>query len=169
MARKKFKTVDHASPIDGIIDDAESGREELASELREWADNMEERMSHTEKYEQVSEAADALENVSFDIEVPDCLEGVEVEYASHSPYGRRGPSRPMRRDNIVEALRAAQSKAESVQQEKEDEKQGMVEDDDASEGGLERLDDEIEALQQFYDELEDAISELESVEFPGMY
>lgn len=44
------------------IDCAACGIEELTDEMTSWRDGMEEKLSHTEKYERVSEAADALEN-----------------------------------------------------------------------------------------------------------
>lgn len=50
--------------------------EELASEMGEWRDNIEEKFSATQKYEDVSAAADQLEDISEE-DVPDALDTTE--------------------------------------------------------------------------------------------
>lgn len=66
------------------IDQCACTIEELAEEMGSWRDGMEEKLSHTEKYERVSEAADALENS----EVRSAVDSVEsaIEELEGKPF-----------------------------------------------------------------------------------
>lgn len=126
--------------------------EELGSEMRQWADNMEEKFGSTQKYEEVSQAADTLENAAgndpVNFELQSFLNDVKITIQDPTPK-RRGYSR---------ADRLAQS-------------QGV-------------LMDVVDALDTFIGdgtgpnettaaELKDALdeidSELQGVDFPGMF
>lgn len=67
---------DYAAEVADIVKELEqvsvdfSGVEELAEEIRSWADNMEEHFGSTSKYEEVSSAADELEGIDTDDSIP---------------------------------------------------------------------------------------------------
>lgn len=157
MARKKnYKITDHSGTIDGVIEDARSDLEELASEIRDWADNMESGgLGHTEKYEQVAECADALECVDLDLNVPECLEGFEVKYQNKRPYGRKAMSRAMRCENLQSMLDAVTARAEEFADDDEDES------DEAEE--------QRQEVREFAESISEAVANLEMIDFPGMY
>lgn len=141
--RPTFKPVEVTTTVDAVVDEAFSEFEGLAEEMRSWSDNMEEKLSHTEKYERVSEAADTLENINRP-DVGEKLTDIEVKYMSVNP--RKLNSRAARRDNATYLL-------------------GLASDalNDAVEG-----DDEIGAG-DLASELDQAKEEADGVEFPGMY
>lgn len=115
--------------------------ESLAEEMQSWRDNTEEKFGSTEKWQMVSDAADALEQVL------DTLQSLD-ELTEPEPDSK--PSLP----------------ADAAKAPKEGEA-GEVEDDEDAEG-----DDGPawkEEAESIADEIESAASELDSVEFPGMY
>lgn len=139
--------------IGDAISTAFTELELLAEEMREWADNMEEKLSHTERYEQVSEAADTLENLSE----PDAdgLEQFLSPAISVLQYVQtiRTP-RWARRDNCTVYLDAAISALETAR-------------DDLPE--TEANEETRDTLTDFIDELESARDDAEGVVFPGMF
>lgn len=178
MARERGE---RAKPVTGTIDGAfEEGKDEaicLKDEIVEWKDNMEANsMEAMPKYDEVSEAADALESGADALEcleVPECLQGVEVTYTVDTR--RKAQSRSGRMGNALSALDAAKSGAEAWLEDNEeleaneddedrDEDEELVTEADANEREEQRS-----AVQEFIDELENAYGELEGVNFPGMY
>jgi hypothetical protein len=135
--------------IDDAIDYATSEIESLASEMREWADNLEEKFSSTSKYETVSNTADLLEGISPP-DVPGEVEDVEVEYMELAPR-RRGYSRAARSGQACYVL----DQCIAALQEIADDENATEERRDAAEG--------------LKDELEQIKDEAEQCEFPGMY
>ena len=115
----------------------------LAEEMADWADKIEERFSQTEKYERVRAAQETLEQLQ-EPECPAKLKDVEIEYTQGLPKSKRsGLSRADRCSNatiILDVLIEICAEAED--------------------------DDE---LSSFADELENAKSEAEGVEFPSMF
>jgi hypothetical protein len=63
MAR--HKTVVVKCSVQDAIESAGNEVAELAEEMVSWRDNLEDKLSHTDKYTQVNEAADALENADL--------------------------------------------------------------------------------------------------------
>ena len=126
---------------------------QLGEELREWADNIEEKFGSTDKYSRLEEAADVLENLSEpSVLLP--LEAIEVEIFE-LPRRKRGPSRPVRRDQAVYMLETVQYALQDILDET------VVKSSDTP---------EHEAwAQELYDEIEELKSEAETVEFPGMF
>lgn len=117
---------------------------ELGEEMRDWADNLEEKFSATAKYEQVSEAADALqEHEEFPDEVPEALNALKVTFHI---YTKRKESRSMRRSNATAALQAVRDVLEEL------------EDED--------LKDQAEGI---ITALECTIDDIDAVEFPGAF
>ena len=145
--------------VEGFLEDAMSTVEELRDEMSEWRDNIEEGFSHTEKYERVSEAADALE-----VEAPEAPSSAEEVKCNTTIDTRRSAgSRTARLANALNLLYAARDAAENHK--------GLLESEQSEEQGGENddLGDEIGDLETFLGEMDDLISQLEGVEFPGMF
>lgn len=101
---------------------------ELAEEMRSWEENLGgSSLSGTAKYEEVSEAADTLENAAQELEracdsLADELGGwaekTFVSFNTQRPYGKRSPARWLRLSNacagLNEALEATKERAEEL-------------------------------------------------------
>lgn len=108
-------------------------------------------MGHTSKYDEVSTAADELENVE-EVELPGNVGELQVTWSEAVNKRKgRGPSRAVRRDNATAALDAA---IEALREYGDDE---------------EHSEDERDAATAAADELESAKDAAENAEFPGMY
>jgi hypothetical protein len=180
MARERGE---RAKPVTGTIDGAfEEGKDEaicLKDEIVEWKDNMEANsMEAMPKYDEVSEAADALESGTDSLEsleVPECLQGVEVTYTVDTR--RKAQSRNGRMGNALSALDAAKAGAEAWLEDNEElefipEDERDPEETDMTyptEEEVSEREEQRSAVEEFINELENAYGELEGVNFPGMY
>ena len=128
--------------------------ETLAEEMRSWADGMEEKFGSTNKFEEVSQAADTLEeqagNDPVNAEVHSFLNDVKITIQDPTPK-RRGYSR---------AARLGQ--AQGVLMDVVDALQTYMDDNTNDPKKKETA----EALK---DELDNIDNELQGVDFPGMY
>lgn len=124
----------------------------LGDEMREWEGNISEKFSNTEKYSQVSEAADTLESLN-EVDVPDTFEKEELTFnvPQLSPRQLSRKSRADRRDDATMLLDIAIERLNEI-----------VDDE-------EKPQDYREAAEALRDELDNAKGEAEGVEFPGMY
>lgn len=116
--RKKqpaYKPVERKTTLAACIGDAMSMLQELRDECAEARDNMEEKLSATEKYQAYSDAADTLdEHADNEPTVPASLQDVAVTYTEYvSTRKSRGPSRSTRLSNAVLMLSAAKDALES--------------------------------------------------------
>lgn len=120
---------------------------DLADEMSEWRDNMEEKLSNTSKYQEVSDCVDQLDNCRDDptSDLPEALSSLPVTYSVGS---KRKEPRWLRRDNAVAAIQAAKDALEEFETEDSDLK---------------------ESAEDAASKLENAIGEAEAAEFPGMY
>ena len=117
----------------------------LAEEMREAFDNTPESLQSSVAGEARGEAADNLEQIE-EVDVPDALKDVQLQWQdAHEAKGRRGLSRSKRRENAISILQSVMSLLD------------------------ENEDSESDENSEFYTALENAIGEMESVEFPGMY
>jgi hypothetical protein len=129
------------------ISEALSDITDLAQEMREWADSMEDRFGSTQKYQDVDQTADTLENIDDPVDLPTMAYINEIKITLQDPTPRkRGYSRSARCMHAAGILTAV----------------------------MEKLDEEIgEQIENNMTELKDALevieSELQGVEFPGMY
>jgi hypothetical protein len=140
--------------------------EDLASEMGDWRDNLESNsMEHLPKYEEVSEAADTLENAGQEIESSvdelraaleeikelngEIVGSIEISYTEHS---RRGSPRWLRRDNAVAPLRAAVDYIENA----------LID-------GEQSKNEALDNIEELTASLADRLDEIEGVEFPGMF
>lgn len=143
--------------------------EDLASEMGDWRDSLESNsMEHLPKYEEVSEAADTLENAGQEIEttvdeLSTALEGlgelngvsvdtIEISYTERS---RRGSPRWLRRDNAIASLQAAVDYIENAL---------------AAQREQDKIDNEaLDSVEEHTQSLAEHLDEIENVEFPGMF
>lgn len=147
----------------GTITDALStGFSEIQSlrdELTEWKDNLEEKLSHTDKYQRVSDCADSLDEIADcedecvpPIHTEETVDWVEQKKASKkSPYPRW-----LRLQNAVNALEAVKAQLEILVETDDDE-----DEDPEDENRME--------IQACIDKLDEIIDGANSVEFPGMF
>lgn len=178
----KYKTSSHESTIKEILD-CGNVLEDLHSQMEEWRENLEgNNMEHLPKYEEVSEAADALENAGSEIETyasdlssalekcGDLLEET-VSYTLMTPYKGRSEPRWMQCANALSALQAVvaflQDENNLVKLDEDGEpitKKG----EDGEEINV-LWTDEVQDLEDNVGSLSDALEEAEAVEFPGMF
>jgi len=150
---EQFKIRQEHLKLSDAVSNGYSELESLAEEMREWSDNMEEKLSHTEKYERVSECAETLEGFQ-EPDVPEFAQEQMLSVMQFQP-GRRGLPRRVRRDNAVNYLTVAKECAEEMKTERE--------------GKGDYFEAQCEELDELIGELEQTIDDAEAVEFPGMF
>lgn len=165
------------STIDGAFEEGKSEVECLKDEITEWKDNMESNsMENLPKFDEVSECADAIESgmdTLDSLEVPECLQGVEVTYTVDTR--RKAQSRNGRMGNALSALDAAKAGAEAWLEDNEeleaneDDEERDEEDELVTQAEADEREEQRSAVEEFINELENAYGELEGVSFPGMY
>jgi hypothetical protein len=172
MAKKEIKTF--TAGVDAAVADAFSGMGELKEELESWRDNLPENLQNGSKADELNEAIDGIDGV-YEIDVPDAADGLECTY-----YDQKQKSRNDRRNYYCGMLSAASdtvreriSELEALEYEdgvlvvngtkvNPDEHEGN---DPAAEDDR---DTAVSELETFADEIENAQSEYENVNFPGM-
>lgn len=165
--------VSRDTSVSSAVADAFSGAEELKDELQSWYDNLHENFQNGTKGEELNEAIGTLEGLTQ----PDVPTDIELENVSYSERsGRKGQSRAARRDTLASMLQAAADHARqrsSELGELEYDEDGEPKEGPASVGNPpdteEARDELVQDLDTFADECESAVSDLEGVEFPGMY
>lgn len=148
-----YKAVQQKTTVAAAIGDAYSELQSLRDEMSETADNMQDTLSQTPKYQAVEEARDTLDGFcDSEPNVPDGVSDLEVTYSEmvNSRKGR-GPSRSVRCSNASSMLEAV---IEAINAHAEDLKDG---------------DDLKGEIQTLADELQEAVDNAGGVEFPGMY
>lgn len=128
------------------FNEAQGEVESLAEEMRSWFDNMPENLQGGDKGGMVDEAANTLEGIDMNIDLPASVHEVEITERLVGRQRRR-PSRGSRRDRIAGLI---DSIVEVLRNGPED-----APDHEEREDAAEMLDT--------------AKDELEGVEFPGMY
>lgn len=170
MARKhKTKTV---TGTVASVSDAFAAIEDLRDELQEWYDNLPENFRNGDKGSQLY---DAIYNLEQDSEpsLPDSADQLEITWNEVTS----SRSRSTRRDNACAIVDAAISEIESRISELEgytynedgkrhEEGTVLTEGDCIDESDRDEIQQEYETLR---DELDNARSNWESAEFPGMY
>jgi DNA repair exonuclease SbcCD ATPase subunit len=168
--RSYLKTEPKTASLVDAISDAYSEISSLAEEMESWRDGLEEKLSHTSKYDQVSEAYDLL---SQHADEPDCdntLFGtMQVHFVETSNKNKkRSVSRATRLDNAINRLNACIEVLEARKDELEEAKNEEEIKDDAE--ALEEVDSELDEINELIYVLEQTVSELDGgVEFPGMF
>lgn len=166
------------STILGAIEGAASVIEELHSEMDEWASSLEgNNMEHLPKYDEVSEARDALDSPKDElqsIDLPEEIAGVEVKYTQDTR--KSAGSRAGRLGNAADELRAAEAGLEGwleltfieVSEEEVDDIT-LDEHETAVESEADERNELREKAQEALDTIQNQLGELDNVCFPGMY
>lgn len=144
-----------------LVADAYSEIEILAEEMRDAFDNMPESLQGGDLGQRREEAADALENVNK----PDCPDGCDNIFTVFLPSTKENQSRADRAGEVVSMLNEAIS---AIREHAEELESNKGEETASTEGSVETEVD-VDELLTFADDLDETISEVESVEFPGMY
>lgn len=177
------KYTEHKSSIRGAIEGFYSDIEELASEMGEWRDNLEEKFSQTEKYSLVSECADSLENITDNGDAPDVIsEGDTPEDEVTYTHGKKSSSKSpyprwLRRDNAVNMVRAAidaiDARISNLETSLEELDSTEVNEDEVSlaavEATREHLQNMRDELEQYKQSLEEHADEADGIEFPSAF
>lgn len=151
------KTIEHKATIAGAIGNAISEVENLRDEMTEWKDNLEEKFSATEKYERVSEAADALEDVcNTSLEIPELPKGM-LDEVTWNTYKK---SKKSRRDRAGDAQLALQAAIEHVN--------NFIDEHDDDEDECYK-DSSLDDWKLLVETLEEVNDNLDGVEFPGAF
>ena len=146
------------------ISQAFSEIEELGSSMREWFDNCNENLQQSDKMQTVEQTADTLEGLS-EPDLPDWLtpeqsdEGPRFDHveANITPLAYSRRSRATRCSDTASLLQNIVDRLNEIEEEEEAKKE------------KDKNQDKIDEIGSLRDELENAISELEGCEFPGMY
>ena len=165
-ARKKFKTTAQADSVSDALGWV-SEIEALKDEMEEWKDSLDDAgMDHLDKYAEVEEAFDVLENAQNELEeAVAAFEGCgaladtlaqEVSYSVSNNYGKKSDPRWMRCGNVVAGLEAAQEALSNMLCSGFGDTSGIGEDD-------------LATLQDYVGTLEEQTGNLDSICFPGMY
>lgn len=147
MATKK-EPIKTETSISAAVNTTFSGIEEIGGEMREWFDNMPENLQGGSKGDEVSEAADTLENIS-EPDVPACIADREFTVITY-PLKKRA-SRSDRLDDYLDYARQAV-----------DDMQQALDEPHFSE-------EEKQEIETCIEETQSMIDEAEGVCFPGMY
>lgn len=154
--------LDSTAKTGSIADAISEGFSELQSlrdEMTEWKDNIEEKFGQTEKFDRVSECADALDEIAD--QEDECVPSVHaedsVDWVFSKKKSKKSPyPRWLRIQNAVNALEAAKAQLETLVEVDDDEDENP-EDEDRME------------MQNCIDKLDEVIEAANSVEFPGMF
>ena len=151
----RYKSIVLDATVTQAIENGQQDLEELKEEMCSWRDNMEGTPAeNSPRFETVTETADTLENMET-VDPDDLPEGVGSSWTKYGNQkvtsGRqKTPSRAVRCSNACAALEAAAGFLEEVDSDTAD-------------------DDVTEACTQMATELREIISDVEGLEFPGMY
>jgi FKBP-type peptidyl-prolyl cis-trans isomerase (trigger factor) len=137
MAKITITIADAVSEAFGIF-------EELAGEMGEWGDNIEEKFSTTAKYDTIRTTQETLEGL-IEPDIPDSLGKIEIE--RYEVKQKRRQSRANRCSEAVLILEDCMEALDSIEDEAKNKEEAKL----------------------LYDELDTAKGEAEGCEFPGMY
>lgn len=152
MYGKMYKTESRTTTLSFAVSDAFSEFDMLADEMAEVREALEERFSQTSRYEQVEETAGKLDEHRDAPNVPDFLEELQVSFAIGIPKPKRYvASRMSRCGNAINMLNAV---VELLNE--------FADDEEANQEVAR------DAARELADELQQAIDDIDSLEFPGM-
>lgn len=171
-----------AKPVNASAEEAfEDGKSEVESlkeEIEEWKSNLEcNNMEHLPKYEELEECHGYLEGACDDfegIDFPECLSDVPVCYTQDTR--QQAASRSGRLGNAQNALYAAKEAGEAWLEENPE--LTVVEDEEdvdpasgetVSQDEADQREQDRSAVEEFVNEMDYALGELDYVCFPGMY
>jgi chromosome segregation ATPase len=176
LGRLKIRT--EQVTIADCLNNAKDEIESLSDEMSSWRDNMEgTNLEYTSKYETVSESADmledqlgSLENVISEIEE---IEGFDLQKTTEVTLTEsRKPSRRDRLDMATAYLSAAKDELQDQVDEMREKVRQLEELDvltPEQKEEMDKLEQSADSMEDQLNELDNIISELEGIEFPGMY
>jgi methyl-accepting chemotaxis protein len=176
MAKGKTKT--EQLPISTCLDNAKSDLQELADEMDNWRSNMEgTNLEYTQKYQDVSDCADTLQDQLGSLEdvvsTIEDMKGFDLQKtATVTFYETKKPSRRDRLDMVVAYLNEAKDELQDQVDEMREKVRQLEELDvltPEQKEEMEKLEESADSMEDQLNELDNIISELESVDFPGMY
>lgn len=135
--------------VQGAVEDVASEIESIAEELSSWYDSIPENLQNGDKAQEVESAKDSLESFYLE-EAPEGLEDCKVVIYPDWDGGNS------RKDRLCYAVSILNSVAEAV------EEFIQVEEEN---GDF----DELDTLREWKDAVENAASDVDSVEIPGMF
>lgn len=154
---KSYKSVTRPTTLSAAVSDGFAALEELGSEVRDIVDNASENLSQSQRIITFGETADALEGLT-EPEIPSVLADRDVTYSEYVHREKKAsPSRAVRHANAVAMPQAAMDSA-----------QAHLETYDDAEENEETI-AERDGVEEFINELEEAMSKVESCEYPGMF
>lgn len=153
--------------------------EDLKDEMEEWRDNMPESLQSSDKYNQVDEAANTLGNAVDELE--EACEGIkhlleelpkdagemsfldlDIHYTEHKMYKGYLMPRWVRLANPCAAL-------ESAVRYIEDHTEHIAKDLASKDLSVDRTEDYTAELESYIKQVDDALGDLQGVEFPSMF
>lgn len=169
---KKGKYVPVKGTVREALESVPGEITDLKDELQEWQSNLEGNgMEHLPKYDEVTEAADSLENVETELEnaASELISALDkhenksirallddsIEWSEFQPYKGRSYSRADRCSNAIAPLQCAADHIKSEIAE-------LVEDHGVKE-------DDTQEVFSYAEEVETQCEEAESICFPGMF
>lgn len=163
LLRKKYTT-----NVANLVSEVQSEIEDLTSELQEWFDNLPESFQSGSKGDALNDAICSLESIQLP-DVPEGAEDIEVYYLPSLDTNSR-PKRAMEAaSKLIAAKEAVDEKVIELREENKPDESGdapAVGETNEPDGDDSDLADSLEG---FSTELENAASEFESIEFPGMF
>lgn len=161
-----YKTVTSQTTVSAAIADANSEVESIADEMREWADNIEEKFSTTDKYQRINDAAETLENLDKPDETDMDSDADRVITVGQSVQSRKGraTSRACRAGNAASLYDAAASELRDYAEELREKVKTLTDQVE-----IDPLNKYAEEADELADACEAAKDEVEGVELPGMF
>ena len=124
MAR--YPTQSRTATISSAFDEAKMEIESLQEEMEEWRENIEEHFSETDKYQRVSDAADALQELVDNLpEEPERFGDMEISWTEMR--SKRGLPRWARLSNALGVFESIKDALEGVIEEIQDTVNGLDE------------------------------------------
>jgi len=163
------KTEDYSLP--DAVSTAFGEVEQLTEELSSWLDNMPEGLRNGDKASTIEEAISALEGVS-EVDVPECAEQLRCTVTKLKRKASRATRANWAAELYNAAAGAARSRIEELNElEFSDDDEGEPEPEGESTEPKTEADRDtmVSELDSFADECENQGSDLEGIEFPGMY
>lgn len=168
QTKRKWGRFPIHTTIGEAISNAKSEIDQLQSEMEEWAGNMEGTgLENTQKYEDVNSTAEILASAASPLEDidDDKLGTLAAQAIDSTEYRSRRFPRHERLDNAVTLLQSAKEPLEETREKV----QGEIDDPAFENADHTERENALDMLDEVISALDDAINELESVEFPGMF
>ena len=158
MTRRKQPMIKRSETAESAFDSAKGDLESLTQEMTDWRDNMDgSGLENTSKFESVSTAADSLESGNGNMESVEIPESIKADTVEWTEF-KHADARWRRLSNLLGAINAVKEHASEKADQLRSPAEGVAPNEDAA-----------QELDEFVSSIEDVVSEIEGVDFPGMY